>query len=478
MSDQHDAVGRRLPIKLDTTTNGEYAPIPLEPVNCMANTMAQDAADRAHKRLNMNRRRFMTTSCGAASALLAINAANASTGNKAGFFAVSDESRFDAQLASAELGKKEFIFDVQGHYLPPSKAATVKSACAKGSEVLSREYMRCIGADGFIKDVFLDSDTDMMVLSFVPSRRDAEPLTIEEADATRRIVDELEGDHRLLIHGRVNPNQDGDLDGMDELAEKYGVSAWKTYTQWGPDGKGFFMTDDVGIAMVERARKLGVKNICIHKGIPFGRQSYEHSTCQDIGPIAKQYPDINFLIYHSGWVPGQAEGPLDSDRVDGIDGLINSVRNAGLGHGSNVYAELGSTWRGLMRDMDSAAHGIGKLVKCLGEDNVVWGSDSVWYGSPQDQIQAFRAFQIDKDIADEHGYSQITPEVRAKILGLNALKPYGISMEEAMMRAGGDVVSARRENYRGQENPHYLTFGPKTRRDFLRLFNLQGGDLT
>ena len=44
-----------------------------------------------------------------------------------------------------------------------------------------------------MKDVFLDSDTDLMVLSFVPSRRDAEPVTIEAADAVRRIVDRLEG---------------------------------------------------------------------------------------------------------------------------------------------------------------------------------------------------------------------------------------------------------------------------------------------
>ena len=133
--------------------------------------------------------------------------------------------------------------------------------------------------------------------------------------------------------------------------------------------------------------------------------------CTDIGPVAKQYPDVNFLIYHSGWIPGQPEGPYDPDRNEGLDGLIRSVEAAGLGHGSNVYPELGSTWRGLMRDADSAAHAIGKLVKHFGEDNVLWGTDSIWYGSPQDQIQAFRAFQIDKDVRDEHGYSEMTDQL-------------------------------------------------------------------
>jgi hypothetical protein len=52
----------------------------------------------------------------------------------------------------------------------------------------------------------MDSDTDLMVLSFVPSTRAAEPLTIEEAHATAQIVERLHGTHRLYVHGRVNPN--------------------------------------------------------------------------------------------------------------------------------------------------------------------------------------------------------------------------------------------------------------------------------
>ena len=155
----------------------------------------------------------------------------------------------------------------------------------------------------------MDSDTDLMVLSFVPSTREAEPVTIEAADAVRRIVDRLEGTHRLLLHGRVNPNQPGDLEGMDELAQKWRVSAWKTYTQYGPGGKGYFLSDEVGTRFIERARKLGVKVICVHKGLPFGSRSYEHSQCGDIGVVAKRFPDVKFLVYHSGFVTSVKEGP-------------------------------------------------------------------------------------------------------------------------------------------------------------------------
>jgi hypothetical protein len=52
---------------------------------------------------------------------------------------------------------------------------------------------------------------------------------------------------------------------MDELKEKWGVSAWKTYTQYGPGGKGYFLFDDVGLRFIEKPRVLGVKNICVHK---------------------------------------------------------------------------------------------------------------------------------------------------------------------------------------------------------------------
>jgi predicted TIM-barrel fold metal-dependent hydrolase len=219
--------------------------------------------------------------------------------------------------------------------------------------------------------------------------------------------------------------------------------------------------------MIEEARRLDVRNIAIHKGLPFGPRSYEHSTCADIGRVAKRYPDVNFLIYHSGFVTDKAEGPYDPQRTDGIDALITSVLEAGLGPGSNVYAELGSTWRFLMRDPDSAAHALGKLFKHLGAGNVLWGTDSIWYGSPQDQIQAFRSFQISEAFQQRHGYPAITPEMRAQVFGLNALKIYRVPQDVLDTHLRGDAVAAARENYRNAPDPAFRTYGPKTRREFM-----------
>jgi predicted TIM-barrel fold metal-dependent hydrolase len=484
---RNDPEGHRLPIKLDSTSNGEFMPRPLSPVNRLANRLAREAAGEYAKRRGIRRRDFLVSACGAAGTLLAINAANAAAGRTGGAFELEPEAALDPELAMARLEGREFIFDIQGHYVDPNgnwlKGVPVgatpfdwtpKSSCDLARRPGERSYLQCLGPEEFIKDVFLDSDTDMMVLSFVPSRSDAEPVTIEEAAATREIVERLEGSHRLLLHGRVNPNQDGDLEAMDELAGRWQICAWKTYTQWGPDGRGFFMREEPGLRMIEKARALGIRNICIHKGLPFGQRSYEHSLCDDVGIVARQFPDVNFLIYHSGIVQGQAEGPFNPDRNEGVDSLIKSVVENDIAPNSNVYAELGTTWRLLMQDPDSAAHTFGKLFRHIGEDNVLWGTDSIWYGSPQDQIQAFRTFQISAALRERYGYPEITPALRAKVFGLNALRPYGLGIEEALRYARNDAVAERRAGYRETPDPAFRTYGPKTRREFLNLQRLGG----
>lgn len=213
----------------------------------------------------------------------------------------------------------------------------------------------------------------------------------------------------------------------------------------------------------------------MHKGLPFGRKSYEHSLATDIGIVAKQFPDVNFLVYHSGFIANQKEGPYDPERGEGVDALIRSVEENAVPRNGNVYAELGSTWRYAMRDPEMAAHIVGKLVKHIGEENVLYGSDCIWYGSPQDQIQAFRAFQISEAFQEQYGYPKMTPALRARIFGLNATRPYGIDAEEVIRRARHDAVERRRAEYRERPDPHFLTFGPKTRRDFLANLKARGG---
>ena len=57
---------------------------------------------------------------------------------------------------------------------------------------------------------------------------------------------------------------------------------------------------------------------------------------------------------------------------------------------------------------------------------MLWGTDCIFYGAPQDQIQTFRSFEISKEFQERYGYPKLTRELKAKILGLNGARVYGI----------------------------------------------------
>ncbi|HSD52971.1 MAG TPA: hypothetical protein VLC47_02340, partial [Burkholderiales bacterium] len=171
-----DPEGTRLPIKLDTTCNGEFAPVPLSATNRAANRLAAEAATRNARRLGLARREFLISACGAASTLLAFNAAHAAAGMRGGWYDLDPEAAVEPPLAIARLGDNQFIFDVQGHFVDPTGAWvrsappdafkwSPKASCALAQAPGERSHLRCLGPEEFVKDVFLDSDTDMMVLS-------------------------------------------------------------------------------------------------------------------------------------------------------------------------------------------------------------------------------------------------------------------------------------------------------------------------
>jgi predicted TIM-barrel fold metal-dependent hydrolase len=199
------------------------------------------------------------------------------------------------------------------------------------------------------------------------------------------------------------------------------------------------------------------------------------SECEDVGVVAKRYPDIDFLVYHSGVELRLPEGPFDPGRAKGLDSLIVALQRNAIARDANVYADLGAVWKILMGEPEVAAHMIGKLLKHLGEDRVLWGTDSIWFGSPQDQIQAFRAFQIDDRLREQHGYPQLTPQARRKIFGLNGARVYGVDVPKARAMLDRDGLTKARAAYAERPLPSHRTYGPRTRRELLALWRSRGG---
>jgi hypothetical protein len=235
---------------------------------------------------------------------------------------------------------------------------------------------------------------------------------------------------------------------MPEWASDYRPVGWKVYTlglmddsyQHYQPGFGWRLDDEqTGIPFLEQARAVDVKLVCAHKGVS---GLIDAGSPDDVGPAAAMFPDINFVIYHSGYEPGHPEGPYTVETAHlGVNRLLKTVDDANLGHGSNVYAELGTTWFVLLSHPEDAAHVLGKLLLHLGEDNIIWGTDSIWYGPTQPVLDAFRAFQIPDAMCEQYGYPKLTAEAKRKILTGNAARVYGIDIDALAAAVETDDLS-------------------------------------
>jgi len=478
----------QLPVKIDATSNGEFLPVPVSRTVSQAKVLAAARITDNARQLNVSRRAFLTSLCGAATTLLTFNHAWAARGNTGGYFQVHPEAAFDLAAAQDSLSGAEFIFDIQTHMVDPQGdwrrgpgklferflAWVPQGACGEADPT------DCFSAQRFIKEIFLDSDTSMAVLSFVPAPPDHNPLSLTEAARTRTLVDALGGGKRLLLHAMVLPNlspQEAQLEAMARAVEEWQVAAWKVYTQWGPNGVGWALDDPkVGLPFLAKAHALGIRNVCIHKGFPLQRHSPQFADCADVGRVARLFPDLNFIIYHSGFESTHPEGPYDPSRAaHGVDSLVQSLQDNGIGPNANVYAELGSTWRFVMRDPTAAAHTLGKLLRYVGEERVLWGTDSIWYGSPQDQIQAFRTFQIAEELQERHQYPVLTSALKAKVFGLNAAVVYGVDAVRGHRKTQRDQLEQVRTVYHTAPAPSFATYGPKTPGEFWALQRQRGG---
>jgi predicted TIM-barrel fold metal-dependent hydrolase len=230
----------------------------------------------------------------------------------------------------------------------------------------------------------------------------------------------------------------------------------------------------IGIPVVEQARSLGVKVLCAHKGLPLLEFDRRFNGPEDMVGLAARYPDMSFVVYHSAFDRDHKEGAYDAARATlGIDSLIKAMDDAGVPPNANLYAELGTTWREVMSDPDQAGHALGKLLTRVGEDNVMWGTDGIWYGSPQPQIMAFRAFQISAEHQERFGYPALTDDVKRKVFGLNAARLFGVDPEATRCGLDGDALERSKAEVRslaasGALPPPWQPRGPVTRREVLR----------
>ncbi|HKU42879.1 MAG TPA: amidohydrolase family protein [Polyangiales bacterium] len=413
---------------------------------------------------------------------------------------------------TALLKGDEFIFDIQTHSFDNGEWRMKNSTYANFLGLLAtcgdagNDRLNCFDEKHYGKYMFVESDTTVSVITSWPAQlctADVNtacglPLSNEGMRKLREHINMLAKSQRVVNQVQVMPNDRWELqrDVMTMAVQDpmWRAVSWKAYPAWGPaqsgiGGMGYFLNDMSGSRFVEHGLSLGIPNFAIHKGLPIPGFDVEHNQPIEIGEVAKRYPEANFIIYHSGIGAGTSslvglanverhaydEKATDPRMQQGCDQLITSLRQAGItaDNNKNVFAELGSAWSNVMNDTQAAQHFIGKLLKYIGPNNVVWGTDCILYGSPQPQIEAFRRFQITTQFQQMYGYPELTPEIKAKIFGLNAARIFCIDPMAKRCEATNSTFAQVRRQWDVEFGERRWAFqqpvGPTTRREFLQL---------
>jgi predicted TIM-barrel fold metal-dependent hydrolase len=187
----------------------------------------------------------------------------------------------------------------------------------------------------------------------------------------------------------------------------------------------------------EKLQKAGLVNVCVHKGLysPAVTKRFpellKYADVNDVGKAAKDWPNLNFVVYHSafrftgGSFPVGWEQFEKTGRVDWVTDLSEIPAKYGV---TNVYGDLGQIFaQSTVAEPRLCAAMMGQLVKGLGADHVVWGTDAVWTGAPQWQIEALRRLEIPEEMQKKYGFSALGdadgPTKRA-IFGENSARLY------------------------------------------------------
>lgn len=549
-------MSENMPMDVLPASNGEFVPPRATDEQKQIMQLQDEEGERQRRRLGLSRRQFVRTSGALGVGLWAVG--QVMPGRFGQYAAYGQEpirdQACDLEWPEAQLNNLpgEFIFDIQSHHvdsdgdwrvnnpgfhavfaaiweqsgplggLPQPHEDEVVKGWGKGGEL---DPIENLSRYHYLKNLFLDSSTNMTVLSAVPSEESEQPLPIGEAAETVGTVNALAGNTpRSVMHAFVMPNRgsygitgyastepaymEAEFEMMQDNLERFGnrIRGWKVYTPWGdvPNASGWFLDDHIGMAFIDRVRQLhhshrGPPVIACHKGFALPAFDQRAASPRDIGPAASQNPDITFIVYHSGYDSEEQTAYPGDDQVNsadrGVDCLIKSLREnaydatrfvpAGLEHGNvpNVYAEIGATMRSVTSDPDQLAHLLGKLITHVGPRRVVWGTDSLWFGSPQPEIAALRSLRLSSEAREfynlpygldgdrfdptrnalnplnyvvEHPHVEGWPtDVRAHpertirngIFGRNAAIPYRVDPEASRKAIACDDVQKLRDAY-------------------------------
>jgi predicted TIM-barrel fold metal-dependent hydrolase len=459
----------RSPVPTQIVSNGEFNPLPQTPEQRRVEARVVELADTIGRRHGLSRRRFLASSAGMAAAFLAMNEV---------FGAIFDVTPAEAQTPAmaderARALSGQFIIDAQTHFVRDdfNQAGLLdlaKYARQHWNPALAGENsLARFKFENYVKEVFVDSDTKVALLSGAPFD-DAtwDLLSNDQIAMARASINKIAGSRRLLAHSVFTPKKAGWMDEVDRCIAAVKPDSWKGYTIGDPlfpsKQGSYWRLDDQKLMypFYEKIAKTGITTVCIHKGLlPADYEKswpnvWQYATVADVGQAAKDWPQLNFVMYHGALrpfleSPGAALAEFEqTGRIKWATDLAEIPAKYGV---TNVYGEVGTAFATCaVANPRFAAAFIGTLVRGLGADHVIWGTDSVWYGSPQWQIEAMRRLEIPVEMQQKHTFAPLGPAdglVKTAIFSGNSARLYKIGVQAAQGAITTDRIASIKAEY-------------------------------
>jgi hypothetical protein len=307
----------RTPVPTQMVSSDEFYPDPQNARQREVEARLLAMADDLGAKQGLDRRKFFQTAAGMAASFVAMNEVYGT------LFDVSKAEAATPDMAQerANALKDQFIMDMHTHFLRDDTRLTafvnMRAAVGKAGwnkELAGKEQtIEDLKFANYKKEIFLDSDTKIALISSAPSDIEQDWfLTNEQMAATRDKVNKEAGSRRLFSHAIFTPGQPGWLEKLQAGLELKPESC-KGYTIGDNTHKEIsrypWRLDDEKVTYkgYELMVKAGIKNVCVHKGLfaPGVEKQFPNlrgfADVADVGQAAKDWPNLNFIIYHSAY---------------------------------------------------------------------------------------------------------------------------------------------------------------------------------
>lgn len=289
------------------------------------------------------------------------------------------------------------------------------------------EFLSEFSHDGLTGALFAEANTDMAILHALPNLG----FGLGQLTDTRKMAALRDRfPNRYLFYGTITTSDTDDaIKELEWQVNEIGMDGLKLYPAFFYDGAahGWKMNDpEFSLPLFEAASDLGVRNIAIHKAIPIGPGSINDFKVDDMDEPLFRFRHINFQIVHAGFTF------LEETRV-----LIHRH--------PNLITNLESTFYNVTNRPEIFAEAIGELL--------FWGTpEQIMYGSganvahPRPLLDTFEKFEMPQRWVEERGYAVLTDEIKAKIMGGNALRLHGLDEAEVIEKIKDDELSRAKAN--------------------------------